>query len=254
MQPLKSLTFVRIGDANSHKYTINKKQLRAFRTVCNKINASWKEFGIEYDVISWNDDVYDKHWSYKKGIEYYKSIIAPQHLVQYKDNQEALIDDWKESNKELYETFNRYRIYCGYNGISYHSPPESRGLYAFPQYRLETFLTHWDDNKFNIKHCNVGKENESYRIRAKKYITINYNKPTLWCHFIDEAKELNVVIKTNKCWVLINSCDYLKVLQLWEKRRLREQRIQMEGTKHRLIYNPYQFISKDDLEVFLVGV
>ena len=72
--------------------------------------------------------------------------------------------------------------------------------------------------------------------------------------FYRGAKELNVVIKTNKCCVLINSCDYLKVLSLWEKKRLREQRIQMEGTKHRLIYNPYQFISKDDLEVFLVGV
>ena len=188
MQPLKSLTFVRIGNANSHKYTVNKKLLKAFKTICNKINNSWKEFGIEY----------------------YKGIIAPQHLIDYRDNQKALIDAWKDNNEDLLEAFKRYRRYCSFSSNSYHSPPESRGLYAFPQYRLETFLTHWDDNKFNIKHCNVGKENESYRRRAKKYITINYNKPTLWCHFIDEAKELNVVIKTNKCWVLINSCDYLK--------------------------------------------
>lgn len=254
MQPLKSLTFVRIGNANSHKYTVNKKLLRAFRTICNKINTSWKEFGIEYDVISWKNDVYDKYWSYKKGIEYYKGIIAPQHLIDYRDNQEALIDDWKDNNKDLLEAFNKSKRYVGFSKDSYHSPPQTRGLYAFPQYRLETFLTHWDSNKVSIKHCNVGKPNESYRTRVNNYVTINYNKPTLWCHFIDEAKELKVDIKTNKHWVLINSCDYLKVLKLWEKKRLTKQRIQMGGTKHRLIYNPYQFGSKDALEVFLVGV
>lgn len=251
MQPLKSLTFVRIGNANSHKYTVNKKQLRAFKTVCNKINTSWKEFGIDYDVISWISDVYDKHWSYKKDVEYYKGKVAPQHLIDYKDNQEALIDDWKEYNKDLLETFNKYRRYVGFNKDGYHSPPQTRGLYAFPQYRLETFLTHWDTNKLIVRYDKNGQE---LKARVKNYITINYNKPTLWCHFIDEAKELKVDIRTNKHWVLINSCDYLKVLILWEKRRLTQHRIQMEGTKHRLIYNPYQFGSKDDLEVFLVGV
>ena len=251
MQPLKSLTFVRIGDANSHKYTVNKKQLRAFKTIYNKINISWKEFGIEYDVVDWYNDVYEEHWSYKKGVEYYKGKVAPQHLIDYRDNQEALIDAWKDNNEELLEAFKRYRRYVGFSNNSYHSPPQTRGLYAFPQYRLETFLTHWDSNKLIVRH---NKDGQQLKVRAKKYITINYNKPTLWCHFIEEAKELNVVIKTNKCWVLINSCDYLKVLSLWEKKRLREQRIQMEGTKHRLIYNPYQFISKDDLEVFLIGV
>jgi uncharacterized protein YbaA (DUF1428 family) len=251
MQPLKSLTFVRIGSANSHKYTVNKKQLRAFRTVCNKINTSWKEFGIEYDVISWNDDVYDKHWSCKKKIQYYKGSIAPQHLIDYRNKQEALIDDWKNNNEELLEAFNKYRRYIGFSKTSHHSPPQTRGLYAFPQYRLEPFLTHWDSNKFTIK---TKKDGTLYRMKAKKYIIINYNKPTLWCHFIDEAKQLKVDIKVNKDWVLINSCDYLKVLELWEKKRLREKRIDMGGVKHRLIYNPYQFGSKDDLEVFLVGV
>jgi hypothetical protein len=254
MQPLKSLTFVRIGSANSHKYIVSKKLLKAFKTVCNKINFSWKEFGIEYNVVDWNDDTYDKHWSYKKSVEYYKGKVAPQHLIEYKDKQEALIDDWKECNKDLLEAFNRYRRYVGFKGDSYHSPPQTRGLYAFPQYRLETFLTHWDTDKVTIKHCNVGKENESYRVRVKNYATINYNKPTLWCHFIDEAKELKVDIKVNKYWVLINSCDYLKVLALWERRRLTQQRVSMQGNKYGCIYNPYQFGSKDDLEVFLVGV
>jgi uncharacterized protein YbaA (DUF1428 family) len=253
MQPLKSLTFVRIGSANSHKYTVNKKQLRAFRTVCNKINTSWKEFGIEYDVISWNDDVYDEHWSYAEGVQYYKDNIAPQHLVQYKDKQETLIDDWKEANKDLYDTFYKAKTYIGFSKDSYHSPPQTRGLYAFPQYRLETFLTHWDSNKVTIKHCNVGKENESYRTRVKKYVTIKYNKPTLWCHLIDEAKELKVDIKVNKYWVLINSCDYLKVLALWERRRVKQHRNEISN-KFGFIKHCYQYGSKDDLEVFLVGV
>jgi hypothetical protein len=252
MQPLKCLKFVRIGGgANSHKYVVNKKQQRAFKTICNNINASWKEFGIDYNIIDWIDDVYDKHWSYKKGISYYKGKVALQHLVDYKDKQEALIDDWKDTNKELYETFYKLRRYVGFNKDSYHSPPENRGLYAFPQYRLETFLTHWDTNKLIVRYDKNGQE---LKARVKKYITINYNKPTLWCHFIDEAKELKVDIRVNKYWVLINSCDYLKVLQLWEKRRLTQQRKDMEGTKHGLIYNPYQFGSKDDLEVFLIGV
>ena len=253
MQPLKSLTFVRIGSANSHKYTVNKKQLKALKTVCNKINSSWKENLIEYNVIDWNSDKYDKHWSYKKGIEYYKGNIASLLLIDYRDKQEALIDEWRDNNKELLEAFNKYKRYCKFKGESYHSPPQVRGLYAFPQYRLETFLTHWDSSKFDIKHCNAGKSNESYRMRAKNYTVIKYNKPTIWCHFIEEAKELKVDIRVSKEWVLVSSCDYLKVLQLWEKKTLKSLRNEF-GIKYGLIKHCYKYGNKDDLEVFLVGV
>lgn len=256
MQPLKSLTFVRVGNANSHKYIPSKKLLKAFKTICKNINKSLKEFepDCDYNIVDWSNGVYDKYWSYKKEVEYYKGEIAPQELIDYKDLQEAFIGCWTRRNKDLYSKFNKLKRYCKFRADSYHSPPQKRGLYAFPQYRIETFLTHWDASKFDIKHCNVGKENESWRMRAKNYTIINYNKPTLWCHFVEEAKELKVDIKINNYWVLINSTDYLKVLSLWEKRRLRQTRKEMEGTKHRLIYNPYQFGSKDDLEVFLVGV
>lgn len=250
MQPLRSLTFIRIGSANSHKYVPNKKQLRAFRNICNKINTTWKELGIEYNIVEWKNNVYDKGWSYKKGIEYYKGKIASQDLIKYKNDQEDLIDNWIENNKELFDSFIRYRKYTSFSKTSDHSPPQSRGLYAFPQHRLETFLTHWDEAKFNIK---IKKDGTSCRMRAKKFITIKYNKPTLWCHFIEEAKQLKVDIKINKYWVLINSCDYLNVLTLWEKNRTKQIRKEM-GKNRIVVKHCYPYSSKDDLEVFLVGV
>lgn len=253
MQPLKSLTFVRIGDANSHKYVVNKKLLRAFKTLCRNIDKCLKEFDCDYNILDWKNDVYDKDWSYIKGIEYYKGQVASKELIDYKELQEAHIGVWTRRNKDLYKSFDKFYRSCNFNAQSYHSPPQKRGLYAFPQYRLETFLTHWDDSKFDIKHCNVGKDNESYRRRAKKYITIKYNKLTLWCHFIDEAKELRVDIRVSKYWVLVNSSDYLKILALWEKKRLKQLRNDM-GKFTVNIKHCYKYISKDDLEVFLVGV
>jgi hypothetical protein len=253
MQPLKSLTFVRIGSANSHKYTINKKQLRAFRNLCKNIDQQLKDFGCDYNILDWSHNVYEEDWSYSKGVEYYKGKVASKELIDYKELQEAYIGLWTRNNKELFDSFNKLKTYVRFNKDSYHSPPQKRGLYAFPQYRLETFLTHWDSNKVTIKHCNVGKPNESYRMRVKKYVTIKYNKPTLWCHFIDEAKELKVDIRVNKYWVLINSCDYLKVLALWERKRTKQIRKEM-GKNNILVKHCYPYSSKDDLEVFLVGV
>lgn len=250
MQLLKSLTFVRIGSANSHKYTINKKQLRAFRNLCKKIDQQLKDFECNYNILDWTHNVYEEDWSYSKGVEYYKGKVASKELINYKELQEAYIGVWTRSNKELFDSFNKLKTYVRFSKDSYHSPPQTRGLYAFPQYRLETFLTHWDANKLIVRHNKNGQE---LKPRVKKYITIKYNKPTLWCHFIDEAKQLKVDIRVNKYWVLINSCDYLKVLSLWEKRRLREHRNSISN-KFGLIKHCYQYGSKDDLEVFLVGV
>lgn len=251
MQPLKSLTFVRIGQANSHKYTPNKKLLRAFKTTIKNINNSWKDCGIDNNILDWKDD---KYWSYSKDIEYYKGKVAGQELLDYRDNQEDLLDEWCKYNRELMDSFNRLKHQSKASKFdSYHSPPQTRGLFAFPQYRLETFLTHWDETKIDVKHCNIGKPNESFRMRVKNFALINYNKPTIWCHFIEEAKELKVDIKVNNSWVLVNSCNYIKVLELWEKNRLKEHRNEF-GIKYGLIKHCYKYGSKDDLEVFLVGV
>ena len=254
MQPLKCLVFVRIGSANSHKYRVNKKQLRAFRTVCNKISCSWIKVGIEYNLLDWADHKYDNEWSFKAGIQYYKNKVACIQQIDYKDKQEELIDCWIDNNEELLNVFDKLKKYSKFNKDSFHSPPQIRGLYAFPQYRLETFLTHWDDSKFDIKHCKVGTEDESYRKRAKKFVTIKYNKPTLWCHFIKEAKQLKVDIKFRNSWVLINSYDYLKVLALWELNRVKELRNNCYYKDNSPIKHCYQLSSKDDLEVFLIGV
>jgi hypothetical protein len=166
MRPLKSLTFVRIGNANSHKYKVNKKQLRAFKTVAYKINKSWQEFDIKYNVIDWNNGIYDKHWSNT----YYKGRIADPYLIKDKREQESLIQQWlnidNEQENSLYKLFKKLNQYCSFNKDSYHSPPQERGLYAFPQYRVEPFLIYWDDSKFVIKQH---KDGES-KVRAKKFI------------------------------------------------------------------------------------
>lgn len=253
MQPLNSLTFVRFGNANSHKYNINKKQLRSLRNLAKKIDKEWKLLGIDWNVLDWNNNLYDNHWSYSKGVEYYKGKVASVEMIAYKDNQEQLIDEWQENNKEIVERFKKLFNYCRFRKDSYHYPPQKRGLYAFPQYRIEPFLSHWDETKFHIKHCKVGTENESFRRRAKNYITIDYKKPTLWCHFIEEAQELGVAIKVSRYWVLVKSSDYLKVLRLWENKRLKQHRNDY-GRFGVIVKHCYRFGSKDDLEVFLVGV
>jgi hypothetical protein len=233
MQPLKSLTFVRVGSANSHKYKVSKKNLRSLNSTIKAINHSWFCLGITTNFIDWHENV---------------------NCLDITQQQEDLIDHWRDLNREIYIKFLQQYRYCKFNKDSFHSPPQVRGLYAFPQYRLEPFLTHWDNTKLTVKHYKPNTDKESYVLRVKKYITIKYyNKPSLWCHFIHEAVELKVDIRTNKSWVLINSCDYLKVLALHEKNRLKEHRIEFENRLGN-IKHCYQYGSKDEFEVFLVGI
>lgn len=287
MQPLKTLTFIRIGSANSHKYKLNKKQLRSYKTICKKINKLWTINNIEYNLEDWANNIYNNDWIYKKDKVFFKGKLAPQELIDYKNAQEDLINQWCNENKELFETFNKLRKYVIVKENKFHSPPQTRGLYAFPQHRLETFLTHWDESKLDIKVKNIGKINEYERVRVKNFTTIHFNKLFLWCHFIKEAQTLKVDIKIKNSWVLINSKDYLKVLALWEKNQLKELKNtfgqslrEMENSektkknkseenksggdknikKRKLFKNLtplkhcYSHIPKDDLEVFLVGV
>jgi hypothetical protein len=232
MQPLKSLTFVRVGSANSHKYKASKKNLRSLNTTIESINHSWFCLGITTNFLHWYEDC---------------------GYLDITEQQEDLIDEWRDLNNDIYIKFAQQYRYCKFNKDSFHSPPQLRGLYAFPQYRLDTFLTHWDSTKLNVKHYKPNTNKESYVIRIKNYATIKYNKPTLWCHFIDEAIQLKVDIRTNKSWVLINSYDYLKVLALHEKNRVKEHRIQFKK-KLGNIKHCYQYGNKDEFKVFLVGI
>lgn len=232
MQPLKSLTFIRIGHVSSHKYKPNKKLLQSIKTLVKHINKDLQQHNIKTDIVT-----------------YYNNNKL---FIDFDD--EELIDNWVRNNRDLYNEFIESTRLTRFNKDSFHAPPQLRGLYAFPQYRLEPFLTHWDKSKFDIKVFNIDTDDEQCRMRAKNYTIIKYNKPTLWCHFIKEATKLNVALSVKNSWVLVKSKDYLKVLALYEKNRLKSNREDMNGQCTYIIKNPYMFGSKDELEVFLVGV
>jgi len=226
MQSLKSLTFIRIGPVSSHKYKPHKKVLQSTKTFNSNIRRLLDEAGICLTLDDYMSDDLDPI-------------------------QDDLLQQWVDNNKELY---NKYKdLNRGFTPNSFHSPPQLRGLYAFPQYRLEPFLTHWDKSKFDIKYINRGTDDETCRMRAKRYSIIKYNKPTLWCHHIEQANRLGVAVTTKNSWVLVNSKDYLKVLAEYEKDRLKEHREDM-SSHYKCIKNPYMFGNNDELEVFLIGI
>jgi hypothetical protein len=216
MKPLSFLTFVRIGSASSHKYKPQKKLIREYKTLVARINTQ-----LDLNIVEYLDS---------------DSSLTPTEMER--------IDAWRREEEDTYKRVYYLNNLIDFSAESFHSPPQLRGIFAFPQNRIERFLCYWDSlnpNKF------IHKDKWS-NAKPKRYCTIHYKKPYLWCHHIHEAQTLGKAVLIKEEWVKVKSEDYLSILALYEKNKLKIQRKEMRS----LIKHCHVYGMKDEFEVFLI--
>lgn len=150
------------------------------------------------------------------------------------------------------------KLYKGYKANfskdSPHTPPETRGIFAFiAPYKEEDFFL-WDEKK------GVPDSNKESRRYYKPIYFKHHGK--LWCHFIDEAQSLHLAKKTKGNWVLVDTIDLPKILRaVWRKYRklsIEESKRFQSDIQLRLLTNvnplskssPIRFF-RDDFEVYI---
>jgi len=136
------------------------------------------------------------------------------------------------------------------NKDSYHKPPKNKGIFCFVWPYIEHFLWTWKFKDEDFEEVGV---NKIYKLNSK-VITYSGN---LWCHFIEEARQLNIGLEFKEEWVKVDIPTYNK---LFKKHIHNNIKYSMSDTwvKGKNVINPFKrgltdgfTHSKDHLEVFI---
>jgi hypothetical protein len=139
----------------------------------------------------------------------------------------------------------------------FHHPPEHKGIYAFIWPYVEPFLAGWNREYWQ----KTGKKDEDGRDEVRfKPIKKFQHYGDIWCHFVEEARELGLGKEYKGTWVKVDTKNLQTLLSkiiakdigsLQSDKSMREK-----PDKVRQIANPFKrgkggFMSRDHLEVFI---
>lgn len=138
----------------------------------------------------------------------------------------------------------------GYKKQNFHSPPTSRGFYAFPKIAQEMFLVSSLAVTQPDNYKEYTDDDGDYDEYLKKYYKTlkgsrkEFRKENgdIWHHLIDNVKPSDI-IEINKSWVKTSIKNWAKALSK-ESLKMRQESGGVNKTK---IFGDY---SKDNLEVF----
>jgi hypothetical protein len=138
----------------------------------------------------------------------------------------------------------------------FHQPPEKIGIYAYIWPYIEPFLTAWNKS-IMVK----GKDKEGNDTLKFPPIKKFQHHGDIWCHFIEEAKDLDVGKEYKGSWVKVDTKDLPMLLnKIYAKDigTLQKYNKNARGEMISNISDPYKrgkggFMSKDHLEVFIPG-
>lgn len=173
-------------------------------------------------------------------------------FVRFGDLNQKKIDKGKKKSKN----------------ITYHTPPQDFGIYAFPEHLIEPFLVTWkydEDEKGSpyrhvvkrkIKNLNIedDKDYDKYvsitsSTMWMEYKVINYTG-NVWHHLMDFSKSS---IRT-EFWVLDTYEEYCKILnKALHKYKKAQMRYDWYKGSFDMIPKTFvkKYISKDEYEVYL---
>ena len=143
-----------------------------------------------------------------------------------------------------YGRINKMTEFKTEKGSSYHAPPEKKGLFAFPEGRIEMFLVAWKYSEMVDK--SVGEDVDG-EVRERKYKELMRKDRKvfeydgyIWHHFTEDSRSKYV----RGSWALDAMVDYKRILKK-NYPILRLYRWDKNGPLTHIWY------SKDHFEVFI---
>ena len=95
---------------------------------------------------------------------------------------------------------NKLIDYKDISANGYHSPPVAKGLYAFPEHKVEIYLVAWKYDKAEEAALN--------NLMRKDRKVFTYCGP-IWHHFVKDSKSNHI----QGAWALDAMSDYKKILR-----------------------------------------
>lgn len=147
--------------------------------------------------------------------------------------------------------------------ISFHYPPEHRGIYAFIWPYIEPFLAAWNkEYRYKTGKKDEHGEDEERMKPIKKF----QHHGDIWCHFVQEAKEQGVGKEYKKSWVKVDTKDLPMLLGKVMAKDIKQLKQPSWWTDNKgykgIVKDPYKRgrvggglskMEKDHLEVFIPG-
>lgn len=166
-----------------------------------------------------------------------------------KANKKFMFARFGSLSRHFYEMLDKE----GNKKYTFHTPPVNRGIYAYIWPYIEPFLAAWNPEVYKLTDTPDG-----FGGFKKKLIPIKKfsHDGDLWCHFVDQARKLNVGKKYVGSWVLINTKDLYDVMKKVANEDIKLLHV---NNSYREIKNPYKRgqggnMSRDHLEVFIENI